>query len=272
MNHELPLDSCRAFVSSVSGDWRTQPRTPGHRFGVNYCFYSPTAELSVRLANRTERIAPHTLCWFPPGIHYEIAMRSTRRQEPLKRLRFRLHNGRAQFKPFKDFTAIPRATFCDHQIARCIGAFEDSGAYGDLRRRSELSVFVMNVCESLSHNQQQLPLSHGLMLRMERFVAERMDAWPSTRELARVAGYSPAYFSRLMKQQTGLPPRKWLVDRRIRFAAKLLLESEADIQAIAYDCGYENPFFFSRQFKEVMGSCPRSWRQQKSVNSNSPFG
>ena len=66
-------------------------------------------------------------------------------------------------------------------------------------------------------------------------------------ELAEVAGYHPAYFARLLKQQTGLSPRTWLVDRRIRFAARRLMETHLDIQTVAYECGYENPFFFSRQ-------------------------
>ncbi len=262
LNPEVRLDRCAAFICKVPGNWKTLPRQPGQFFGVSYCFHSPSADMLVRLQGRQERVPANTLCWFPPGVYYEIAMQSHRAQEALNRLRFRIHHQGEQLSPFSDFTMIRRASFAGQDIARCIGSFEDQGGFHALRRRSELSLFVMNALEAQPRKHSESTLGHALINRLERYVAERMNSWPSTQDLAERAGYNPDYFSRLFRLETGMSPRSWLVERRIRYAARRLLESQVDIQTVAYECGYENPLFFSRQFKEVMGSSPRSWRKQ----------
>ena len=81
-------------------------------------------------------------------------------------------------------------------------------------------------------------------------------------QLARAAGLSPAWFSRVFTRTYGCSPRSWLKRHRIERAAQRLAESTATISEIAAEFGYDELFRFSRQFRVVMGTAPRTWRRR----------
>lgn len=88
------------------------------------------------------------------------------------------------------------------------------------------------------------------------------DERPQPADLARAAGLSSDWFSRVFTRTYGCSPRSWLKKQRLQRAAERLAESTASISEIAGEFGYDELFRFSRQFREVMGCSPRSWRQR----------
>jgi AraC family cel operon transcriptional repressor len=75
-----------------------------------------------------------------------------------------------------------------------------------------------------------------------------------------MAGRSPEHFARLCRFYFGVPPTELLNQARIRYAKRKLLESNAKILDIAYDCGFENVGYFHRVFLRLSGLTPRYWR------------
>lgn len=80
-------------------------------------------------------------------------------------------------------------------------------------------------------------------------------------ELAEAAGLSADYFSRVFHKTYGMPPRKWIVQQRIRYAAARLAHSSLSVSEVAEEFGYRDLFFFSRQFKAVLGMSPVRYRR-----------
>ncbi len=81
-------------------------------------------------------------------------------------------------------------------------------------------------------------------------------------QLAVVSGLSVSRFSRLFHEQVGMTPMEFLEIERLDRARQLLEVSPATISEIAYEVGFENPFYFSRRFKLRTGFSPREHRKQ----------
>jgi YesN/AraC family two-component response regulator len=80
--------------------------------------------------------------------------------------------------------------------------------------------------------------------------------------VAQAAGYSPAYLTNLVQEQTGRTVKRWIIERRIAEAKTLLTNTNQSIRQIAESCGYVDAGYFTRQFRQLNGISPQAWRQQ----------
>lgn len=83
---------------------------------------------------------------------------------------------------------------------------------------------------------------------------------PSTGELARDAGLSPAYFARLFKRQTGQSVHQFITGLRLDKAHLLLIENRLHVSDVAREVGFEDQFYFSRLFTRRFGVAPSALR------------
>ncbi len=79
-------------------------------------------------------------------------------------------------------------------------------------------------------------------------------------DVAQIVGYSPAYLTNLVRQQTGQSVHRWIVKRRMAEARSLLLESKQLVNQIAAAVGYADACNFSRHFRQIHGTSPQAWR------------
>jgi AraC-like DNA-binding protein len=78
-------------------------------------------------------------------------------------------------------------------------------------------------------------------------------------EVAQVAGLSRSHFIRAFRQETGLTPHAYLMDRRFRTASRLLGRGEAPGD-VAAACGFFDQSHLNRVFKARMGVTPGTYR------------
>jgi AraC-like DNA-binding protein len=101
------------------------------------------------------------------------------------------------------------------------------------------------------------PERRGRLLQL--FHARPDQRW--TRDgLGTVLGISGLHLARQVRRTFGVSLRTWLVEERIRAAARVLRDGNEPIGVVARRFGYSDIFLFSRQFRRVMGSSPRQWR------------
>jgi AraC-like DNA-binding protein len=104
----------------------------------------------------------------------------------------------------------------------------------------------------------------GLSPRALRHVREYIDAHLSedigVQVLASLTGLSSCYFARAFKQSARATPHHYLMERRLEYSKKLLIETDLPLAQIALESGFSDQSHFSRRFRLFFGITPRSFR------------
>ncbi len=87
----------------------------------------------------------------------------------------------------------------------------------------------------------------------------------SLEEMVKRAGLTERTFKRRFTQATGMSPIAYVQRLRIEEAKRRLERTEASVDEISWQVGYEEPAFFRRLFKRVTGLAPGSYRRRFQV-------
>jgi AraC family transcriptional regulator len=80
-------------------------------------------------------------------------------------------------------------------------------------------------------------------------------------ELAALANLSAKHFARAFRRSTGMPPHRWLIERRIDRAKALLSTGDLSLAEIALACGFADQSHFTAMFRKAVGATPGSFRR-----------
>jgi AraC-like DNA-binding protein len=79
--------------------------------------------------------------------------------------------------------------------------------------------------------------------------------------LAEVSGFSRAHFSRMFTASEGVPPAEFVLQERMRHAARLLTaHSLLPVKEIAILTGFDDPNYFAKVFRRFFGTSPTEFR------------
>ncbi|MEV7616329.1 helix-turn-helix domain-containing protein [Streptomyces sp. NPDC089799] len=90
----------------------------------------------------------------------------------------------------------------------------------------------------------------------------RLHEPPDVATLASWAGMSPRSFARHFRAETGTTPHRWLLDRRLDEARRLLERTDHPVAEVARRTGFGSEVTFRQHFSAVVGSGPRAYRQK----------
>lgn len=74
---------------------------------------------------------------------------------------------------------------------------------------------------------------------------------------------SPAYISKVFKEEMGESPINYLIKIRLSKARELLLDGKHSIKAVARSVGYEDVYYFSKLYKKYHNMSPSKIRKQQ---------
>lgn len=80
-------------------------------------------------------------------------------------------------------------------------------------------------------------------------------------QVADIAGMSPSAFSRFFKLHTGRNLSEYIIDLRLGYASRMLVDSTHSIAEISFNCGFNNLSNFNRIFKKRKGCSPSEFRE-----------
>jgi transcriptional regulator GlxA family with amidase domain len=83
----------------------------------------------------------------------------------------------------------------------------------------------------------------------------------SNSELAAICSMSEDHFIRRFRGAVGLSPARYILKRRVAFAARQLLSTTLTIEQIAEASGFGDRVYFSRVFARETGRPPAAYRR-----------
>ncbi|WP_059173399.1 helix-turn-helix transcriptional regulator [Bacillus sp. FJAT-27445] len=87
-------------------------------------------------------------------------------------------------------------------------------------------------------------------------------------KLASHVSYSPYHFSRIFKEETGLPPLYFVSSMRLQRAKELLLNTNMNVRDISLEIGQQSLGTFTTRFTKSVGVTPANFRNtQKEAKS-----
>lgn len=87
----------------------------------------------------------------------------------------------------------------------------------------------------------------------------------SVAELAALVNLSKGHFSRAFRASTGLSPRQWIIQKRIKLAIGKLAHTSDSLAEISANCGFAEQSHFTRTFTQATGTSPGAWRRANKV-------
>jgi AraC family transcriptional regulator len=104
-------------------------------------------------------------------------------------------------------------------------------------------------------------LSESRFDRVLECIEESLQRDLRVGELADLAGLEPDVFSRAFRLRVGVPPYRYVLERRIHRAELLLAASSRSIAEIALDVGFSSQSHLTTQFRRLRRITPAAYRK-----------
>lgn len=111
---------------------------------------------------------------------------------------------------------------------------------------------------SFSHTESNVESSR--IQKVKQYVNDHYAESLKLDDIADLVGMSPVAFSRFFRQRTGRTLSDYIIDIRLGYAARMLVDSSKNISEICYECGFNNLSNFNRTFKAKRNYTPRDFR------------
>lgn len=164
-----------------------------------------------------------------------------------------------------------RFAFHDAFVGACVQALREEMQCP----REHGSLYVDSVTDALTLHLLRSPAPHGIsgrarealsrraLSRVCERIEESLESGVSLEALAAEAGTSRFHFARAFREETGVPPHRYLTLRRIERAKELLLRTDLSLVDVALACGFGNQSHFTLRFREAVGVTPRRFREAR---------
>jgi AraC-like DNA-binding protein len=99
------------------------------------------------------------------------------------------------------------------------------------------------------------------VLKVKNYIAKNYTEEIRLNTLADIAGMSPSAFSRFFKLHTGRKLSEYIIEQRLGYASRMLVDTSNSVAEICYACGFNNLSNFNRIFKKRKNCSPTEFRE-----------
>lgn len=153
-------------------------------------------------------------------------------------------------------------------------AYTLNDQYGAMIEKQRSLADVSSLCEKMLTDYvmrlRRKKLQAGVSFRVQDacdWILMHLEEDLSIRQIADREGYTPYYFSRLFKKETGASVSNWIKTQRIQRAEELLKNTNLSIDEINEKLHFGSREYFSSSFHKETGMSPTEFRKQKEKSS-----
>lgn len=163
----------------------------------------------------------------------------------------------------REFTTIASAESLEAPLRALIHEIATDAPYRALGLRAALDHVLIATARLLSRaSERALVPAHPGAIRARSLIDRRPDERWTIAALARETGLSSSRLCELFVRDVGMPPRQYLLQRRIARAKEALRDSDVAITALALDLGFSSSQHFARTFRRLAGCTAFAFRRR----------
>lgn len=256
---------------SVCGrDWKRFNYSPSY----NKLYYICDGEGWIQLGEEQYRPEPGDFLFIPGGIRQSFSV-TEGTPYTMHWCHFRSNIRFVQlFKLFAipKIISVNRSPELEQHFQQLAANRTDSGPATSLKIHSALfAIIAYFIDRAFVDNSSAPPLpSIRKLLDTIHFIDTHLTKELTIEQLAQTAHFHPNYFIRFFKQHFGMPPMKYIYERRVEEAKHLLAFTDLAVHEVAHQAGFNDVSYFSAAFKKSSGVSPSDYRNRASREPINP--
>ena len=162
-----------------------------------------------------------------------------------------------------------RATWSQHvaAIERELSEPRDGSTEAALAHLTLLLVSASRISVDIGHDLRHR--SEPLLAAVFEFIEEHYHEPISLATIASAVGLTPGHLTTVVRRKTGRSVQRWITERRMAQARRLLRETDLNVETVAASPGYRQPSFFIKHFRRDHIVTHATWRRRTRA-SNQP--
>lgn len=155
-----------------------------------------------------------------------------------------------------------RDAWCEHvaAIERELQQPRDGSAEAALAHLTLLLVSAARI--SVDVGQDLRMRSEPLLARVFEIIEEHYREPISLATIAAAVGLTPGHLTTVVRRKTGRSVQRWITERRMAEARRLLRGTDLTIESVAERVGYRQPSYFIKHFRRDHATTPAAWRRR----------
>jgi AraC-like DNA-binding protein len=105
-------------------------------------------------------------------------------------------------------------------------------------------------------------LAPGALRRVREYIETHLAERITVAGLAAITGQCARHFARAFKTSVGTAPHRYIVQRRLELATRMVEASDRPLVEISHEVGFADQSHFIRLFVAATGETPRAWRRR----------
>ncbi len=152
---------------------------------------------------------------------------------------------------------VEKAVSYRSQIYEITKEFENKKLY----YREKCSGMLKNILTDIArHEVYQDEKTAKALNNVIAYIHANLESELPNKLLANVAGYHEYHLNRLFSRFTGTTLHKYIMETRVEYAKRLLINSDMQLSQIAQKAGFGSNAHFTHNFKKIVGLNPSEYR------------
>ena len=166
---------------------------------------------------------------------------------------------------------VPKFSIMDPVLSGLIYGCVHARNWQHVRSQAYIDHFAWAIAAHLAENysnrsvtrsgKDDKPVSAHILRTVDQYIRAHLAHDIGVVDIARAAGYSPNYFTKIFKQALGVAPYQYLLHQRVH-AVRDSLHTNARLADIAMATGFCNQEHMTRAFRQFYGISPSNYRRE----------
>ncbi len=229
---------------------------------VYMLLYMYEGNATIKIYNKRVELNAGMIGIFPPNTKYDICYHNDKNNE--RYYLFCKGKRMAEIINALELNALIYDVGIFNEFIEAIKTFITEMQKKTKRNRAYEAVILCNILAKIHEKIEEKNISKQYLCiepAIKYMTSHYKEGSLTTEQYAEMCGVSKVSFIKYFKRYKKTTPLKFLTKIKMENAQMQLLNSNKNIQEIAFDLGFTDPFYFSRVFRSFVGKSPREFRE-----------